>query len=89
MSLFRWDIEKNAKLVHERGISFEEVVFHIENGGLLGVIPGKGKYLHQKQFIVAVNGYAHIVPFVETKEEIFLKTIIPSREMTRKYLRGE
>jgi uncharacterized DUF497 family protein len=85
---FRWDIEKNAKLLNDRGISFEEVVFHIENGHLLDIVPGKGKYAHQKQFIVEISHYAHIVPFIETANEIFLKTVIPSREMTKKYLRG-
>ncbi len=88
MRIFRWDIEKNNLLISERGISFEEIVFHIESGHLLDIVPGKGKYVHQKQFIVEVGHYAHIVPFIETADEIFLKTIIPSREMTKKYLRG-
>jgi hypothetical protein len=40
-------------------------------------------------FIVNIEGYAHLVPFVESEHEVFLKTIIPSRKATRKYLRGE
>ena len=89
VTLFRWDVKKNAKLLEERGICFEDVLLQIEAGDILEVIPGKGKYSHQKQFIVAVNGYAHVIPYVENQEEIFLKTIIPSRAMTKKYLRGE
>ena len=89
MALFHWDIEKNAKLLEERGVCFEEIILHIETGDLLAIIPGKGKYAHQKQFVVAVSGYAHIVPYIETEGEFFLKTIIPSREMTKIYLRRE
>lgn len=37
---------------------------------------------------VAIEGYVYLVPFVESEEEIFLKTIIPSRKAT-KYYRGE
>jgi len=33
-----------------------------------------------------IGNYAYLVPFVETESEIFLKTIIPSRKATRKYL---
>jgi hypothetical protein len=38
---------------------------------------------------VNVEGYVCLVPFVEDDEAIFLKTIIPSRKMTRQYLGGE
>lgn len=85
---FEWDSEKNRKLIRERGISFEAIVAHIENGDILGIVHGKGRYSHQRQFIVAVNKYVYIVPFVETRERCFLKTIIPSRKMTKKYLSG-
>jgi hypothetical protein len=37
----------------------------------------------------SLRGYAYLVPFVETKEEVFLKTIIPSRKATRIYLDEE
>jgi hypothetical protein len=30
-------------------------------------------------------GYVHVVPFVETGEGYFLKTIIPSRKATREW----
>jgi len=39
----------------------------------------------QKIFIVNVDGYVCVVPFVEDLEEYFKKTVIPSRKMTRKY----
>lgn len=85
--VYRWDREKNAGLLQERGISFEEVVLHIGQQHLLGIVRGKGRYAHQKQFVVEVNKYVYIVPFVEeTEGRCFLKTIIPSRKLTREYL---
>ncbi len=51
--------------------------------------PNQLPYPGQRIFIVNVEGYAFLVPFVEEEEVIFLKTIIPSRKMTRKYLGGE
>lgn len=86
---FEWNREKNLRLIHERGISFEAIVSHVEAGLIIALARGKGKFSHQKQFIVAVNGYVYVVPFVEDENKIFLKTIIPSRQMTKKYLSGE
>ena len=85
---FDWDQSKNKKLLRERGISFEAVVANIEAGNLISVIPGQGKFRHQKQLIVLVNQYVYIVPCVEAQEKVFLKTIIPSRKMTKRYLLG-
>ena len=38
--------------------------------------------------VVNVEGYAYLVPVVEDDQEVFLKTIIPSRKATRDYLGG-
>jgi len=43
--------------------------------------------LRQRIFVVNIDDYAHLVPFVEGESEVFLKTIIPSRKATRTYLR--
>ena len=88
MSHFAWDAEKNAELIKLRGISFERIIYHIERGGLLEVIdhPNKDKYAHQQIFVVNINDYAYLVPFVESDADVFLKTIIPSRKATKKYL---
>jgi len=88
MKYFAWDNEKNQLLKAERNISFEEVVFHIEKKQLLDIVehPNQEKYKGQKIFIVNINNYAYLVPFVESEPEIFLKTIIPSRKATKKYL---
>ena len=39
-------------------------------------------------FVVEVDEYAWLVPYVENEDEIFLKSVIPSRKATKHYLRG-
>lgn len=88
MKSFGWNAEKNLQLVAERAISFEEIVAAMANGGLLDVLehPNDRLYPNQRLFAVRVRGYAYLAPFVESDREVFLKTIIPSRKATRKYL---
>ena len=90
MKYFSWNDEKNRLLKIERNISFEEVIFYIEKKQILDILdhPNQEKYRGQKIFVVNINNYALLVPFVENDQEIFLKTIIPSRKATRQYLRG-
>ena len=85
MKYYDWDPDKNEWLRKERRITFEEVVFHLTHGGLLDVIqhPNQKQYPGQRIFVVEVEGYAYIVPFVETDSGVFMKTIIPSRKMTK------
>lgn len=72
-----------------RGISFAEIAYLIENGKLLGIEKNLG-YPNQKIYIVEVDNYAIVVPFVETDTEIFLKTAFPSRKYSKRYgLKGE
>ncbi len=87
MKPFRWGPEKNDQLMLERGISFEMMVIAVEAGGLLDVLahPNPSKYPKQKVLVVACDGYAYLVPFVEEKDHFFLKTVIPSRKATRDY----
>ena len=91
MKPINWNPEKNRKLIEERGISFEEVVFCLQSGSLLDDIthPNAEKYAHQRVFVVAIDEYACLIPYVETDEEIFLKTIVPSRKATKHYLGGK
>lgn len=88
MKAFAWDEEKNELLKNDRGISFEEAVYHINNGDLLKKLdhPNRAKYPHQQVFVISIDGYVYAVPFVEDDERYFLKTIIPSRKLTRDYL---
>ncbi len=86
---FDWDDDKNAKLREERGVSFEAVVSQIEQGELLAIVEGQGKYSHQRQYVLVMDNYVYVVPFVESEEKIFLKTIMPSRKLTKRYLTGD
>jgi len=88
MKAIRWDADKNEWLQATRGIGFELVVLKIASGKVLDVVehPNRKRYPHQRIFVIDIGGYAYLVPFVETEEEIFLKTIIPSRQATNRYL---
>ena len=87
---FAWNQEENDFLKKERGISFEEIVFHIEKGDVADLLehPNQTRYPGQRVFIVIVDQYAYLIPFEESEEEVFLKTIIPSRKATKRYLGG-
>lgn len=88
MKPFRWNHDKNERLKAQRNISFEEIVLAIEADGLLDILrhPNPGKYPNQQVFVVAVEQYAYLVPFVEKTDYYFLKTVVPSRKATRDYL---
>lgn len=87
MKSFLWDPDKNSWLKLVRGVSFEEVLFHIEAGDILDILehPNAERYPGQKIYVVLIDDYVCLVPFVESDDEIFLKTIIPSRKATRAY----
>jgi uncharacterized DUF497 family protein len=91
MKKYLWSDEKNEWLKHNRGISFEQIVAHLETEDLLDTIDHdrQEKYPEQRIFIVAISGYAWLLPFVESEGVVFLKTAIPSRKMTRQYLGRE
>ena len=88
MKHYAWNAEKNESLKKERGISFEDVVFHIGAGDVMDLFehPNQDRYAGQRILVVVVEDYAYLVPFVESEEEIFLKTIIPSRKTTKQYV---
>lgn len=88
MGKIYWDLAKNQKLKTERGISFEEALACIETHQVLAIIenPSK-KYKNQRVFVIERNNYVYYVPFINEVENIFLKTIIPIRKLTREYLK--
>ncbi|MFT7087807.1 MAG: uncharacterized DUF497 family protein [Rickettsiales bacterium] len=86
-SIFNWNEEKNRILKENRNICFEEIIIAIQKGDLLEIIPNPSKnYTKQKCFVVGVNDYAYIVPYVEDENGIFLKTIYPSRKYKKLFL---
>lgn len=91
MKPFRWNAEKNLILEAERGVTFERVVIAIGDDGLLDVYdhPDQERYPSQRILVVACDAYAFLVPYVESDDHLFLKTVIPSRKATRDYLRHQ
>ncbi|MGM0623973.1 MAG: BrnT family toxin [Campylobacterota bacterium] len=88
----RYSLEKNELLKSQRGVSFEDVILALESGKLLDDMehPNKEKYPNQNIFIILIEikEYVYLVPYVEDDTSIFLKTIIPSRQMNKKYNKG-
>lgn len=89
MNYFIWNEEKNEQLKKARNISFEIIVSQIAMGKILDIVkhPDEKKYENQMIFIIEYESYAYLVPFVEDGECLFLKTIIPNRKATKKYLK--
>lgn len=91
MKPISWNSEKNTILKKERGVSFEDVVFHMMAGDILDTVdhPNQERYPGQKIHTVAIEDYVYLVPFIESDEEVFLKTVVPSRKATKIYRGGK
>jgi hypothetical protein len=91
---FARDDAKNAKLREERGLVFEDVVFHIKLGDLLDTgTPVPGPLYMAAPFVVRREDYVHLGPVVEDEHTVLrpvlMKTIIPSQKATKEYLGEE
>ncbi len=88
MKTFAWNSEKNNLIMKERGVSFEQVILNIQLGNEVEVYdhPNQDRYPNQQISVVIIEEYAYLVPFIENDTEIFLKTIIPSRKATKRYI---
>jgi uncharacterized DUF497 family protein len=88
MKPINWNLDKDQQLAEERGISFEDVVVYLQQGQILDIVehPNREKYPNQYMFVLNIEDYVYLVPYVEDRKEIFLKTIIPSRKATKRYL---
>jgi uncharacterized DUF497 family protein len=90
MKVLNWNAEKNQELIEKRGIPFEDVSFFLQQGALLDDLEHSNseKYTGQRIFVLEIDNYVYLVPYVENEDEIYLKTIIPSREAAKQYLGG-
>lgn len=88
---YEWNPEKNEWLKKERKISFEEVIFHLSQGDIWKVAdhPDNKKYPGQEIYFVIIDDYIYLVPHIVSEDNIFLKTIIPSRKATKDYQREQ
>ena len=82
-----WDEEKNILLKSTRNISFEDIESAILNDNILDIIPHHNaqKYPNQELLIIEFAGYVYYVPFILNEDDVVLKSIIPSRKLTKKY----
>ncbi len=85
---FQWNNEKNEWLKNYRGVCFEQAVILMENEQVLDVVDHHNQevYKGQKVAIIKIDDYAYLVPYVQAGDDVFLKTMIPSRKATRKYI---
>jgi len=89
MKYLNWNPEKNEIIKRERWITFEAIAYLIESGQIIGIEENPERS-NQKIYVLNIENYAVIVPFVENDKEIFLKTAFPSRKYTKRYgLKGE
>jgi len=87
MKTINWNKEKAEQLrndVTRNNVGFERCTVAIENGDILAVIDNPTRS-NQRMFILNIEDYAYVVPFIETEEEIFLKTVFPNRKKTKLY----
>lgn len=87
---YAFDPDKNAWLIRERGISFDQIIALIESGNLVQVLEhhDRERYPNQLLYEVDVDGYIYVVPVVREHRTLFLKTIYPSRKATRTRAKG-
>ena len=86
MKNYKWDDQKNFKLIKERNISFEEIVFYISEGHMIDIVENSN-YPGQQIYVLLINDYIYLVPFIETKNEIHLITAFKSRKAKKIYLK--
>ena len=84
MKEIRWNLLKSERLKRTRGASFEEII-----QSKLIAVKKHPKKSNQNIMLFDSKGYIWVVPYVETENEIFLKTLYPSRSYTKQYKRGE
>lgn len=80
----RWSLLKNERLKRTRGVSFEELL----QGKLIAVREHPGKP-GQRLMLLVYRDYIWVIPYVDTANDRFLKTLYPSRKFTKLYKRGE
>ena len=85
---YDWNSDKNEWLKKNRNISFEQIIFHLSQGDVWMVAnhPNQEKYPNQRIYFVVVENYVYLVPHIKIRDNIFLKTIIPSRKATKDFL---
>lgn len=84
MKEISWSQLKSDRLKKTRGVSFEEII-----GQKLIAIKEHPAKENQCIMLFEYKGYVWIVPFVEDKDHIFLKTLYASRKYTKLFRKGQ
>lgn len=84
MKEIKWNLLKSERLKKTRGVSFEDII-----KTKLISIKRHHKKENQNVILFEYKHYIWVVPYVEDKTHIFLKTIYPSRKYTKIYKRGD
>ncbi|OGH15905.1 MAG: hypothetical protein A3C30_03695 [Candidatus Levybacteria bacterium RIFCSPHIGHO2_02_FULL_40_18] len=88
---FDFSVEKNQILRQIRGVDFEDIIQAIKSGNLIEdkKNPNQKKYRGQKLLVVKIKTYLYVVPYIidRKRQVLFLKTLYPSRKLTKKYLK--
>ncbi len=85
--MYRWDDDKNSILKSKRGFSFQDALEEMKKNGVIDNYkhPNSEKYPNQYIYVLSLGGYIHYIPYVYDGDDIFLKNIIPSRKLHKKY----
>ena len=84
MKNISWNLVKSARLKRARGASFEDLI-----GAKLIAVKRHPKREDRNIMLFEYRRYVWIVPYVESENEIFLKTLYPSRKYTKLYKEGK
>lgn len=76
--------EKNTILKSKRWVSFEDVIYAINQWNVLDIIQNDN-YPNQKNLVLKINDYVYICPFIKDNNIFFLKTLFPSRKHNKIY----
>jgi len=88
---YQFDPEKNAWLICERGISFEQIIALIHGGKLIQVWehPDKARYPSQLLYEIDVDGYVYVVPVAKEGQNAIPKRPSIPAERRRGNTRNE
>jgi hypothetical protein len=68
------------------GVGLAECAVAIEEGRILDNIESATRP-NQRVFVLEIDDYAFVVPYVFDENTVFLQTMFPSRKYTARYLR--
>ncbi len=89
---FDYSKEKDFLLKETRKISFEDVIEAVSKGKQIADLKhASKKYPNQRLLVVQIDKYIYVAPYVFDKQRkrYFLKTVYPSRKLTKKYIKNE